>query len=208
MAHPLYPHLLSPLDLGFTTLKNRVLMGSMHTGLEDGNKHERLAAYFAERARGGVGLIVTGGYAPNVAGWVKPLSGMMSGKRHARKHKLVTDAVREIHKGVIGAILLVGAPTGNNMKAGDPTAGNVSFILVTGAERDRRVVVFSDIRHAMRGGQNQRGTDQRSGACALGHFDKANHAPRRGGRIKHHALVFAKEHALPRARKDRTLGDA
>ena len=93
MAHPLYPHLLSPLDLGFTTLKNRVLMGSMHTGLEDGNKHERLAAYFAERARGGVGLIVTGGYAPNVAGWVKPLSGMMSGKRHARKHKLVTDAV-------------------------------------------------------------------------------------------------------------------
>jgi 2,4-dienoyl-CoA reductase (NADPH2) len=57
-----YPHLLAPLNLGFTTLANRVLMGSMHTGLEDGRKHfPALAAYFAERARGGVGLIVTGG---------------------------------------------------------------------------------------------------------------------------------------------------
>ncbi|MFZ2296049.1 MAG: hypothetical protein WAW46_13555, partial [Polaromonas sp.] len=55
-----YPHLLSPLDLGFTTLKNRVLMGSMHTGLEDGRKHfPAMAAYFSERARGGVGLMVT-----------------------------------------------------------------------------------------------------------------------------------------------------
>lgn len=65
-----FPHLLAPLDLGFTTLKNRVLMGSMHTGLEDSRKTlPRLAEYFAERARGGVGLIVTGGFAPNVAGW-------------------------------------------------------------------------------------------------------------------------------------------
>ena len=74
MSDTSYPHLLAPLDLGFTTLKNRVLMGSMHTGLEDGNKHERLAVYFSERARGGVGLIVTGGYAPNRAGWVKPFA--------------------------------------------------------------------------------------------------------------------------------------
>ena len=66
-----YPNLLAPLDLGFVTLKNRVLMGSMHTGLEDRAKHfDRLAAYFAERAAGGVGLIVTGGIAPNIAGWV------------------------------------------------------------------------------------------------------------------------------------------
>ena len=64
-----YPHLLAPLDLGFTTLPNRVLMGSMHTGLEDSRKHfERMAAYFAERARGEVGLIVTGGFAPNIEG--------------------------------------------------------------------------------------------------------------------------------------------
>ena len=63
-----YPKLLSPLDLGFTTLRNRVVMGSMHTGLEDRARDtDRLAEYFAERARGGVGLIITGGYAPNRA---------------------------------------------------------------------------------------------------------------------------------------------
>jgi 2,4-dienoyl-CoA reductase (NADPH2) len=88
-----YPHLLRPLDLGFTTLKNRVLMGSMHTGLEDGDKLDRLAAYFAERARGGVGLIVTGGFAPNVAGWTKPFAGRMSSPAHAKRHRVVTDAV-------------------------------------------------------------------------------------------------------------------
>jgi len=88
-----YPHLFAPLDLGFTTLKNRVLMGSMHTGLEDGNKHDRLAAYFAERARGDVGLIVTGGYAPNRAGWVKPFAGKLSTRGEAAKHSQVTKAV-------------------------------------------------------------------------------------------------------------------
>ena len=93
MSNPEYPHLFAPLDLGFTTLKNRVLMGSMHTGLEDGNKHDRLAAYFAERARGDVGLMVTGGYAPNRAGWVKPFAGKLSTRAEATKHRLVTDAV-------------------------------------------------------------------------------------------------------------------
>jgi len=88
-----YPHLLAPLDLGFTTLKNRVLMGSMHTGLEDGNKHDRLAAYFGERARGEVGLIVTGGYAPNRAGWVKPFAGKLTTRGEANRHRVVTDAV-------------------------------------------------------------------------------------------------------------------
>ncbi|MDH3373117.1 MAG: NADPH-dependent 2,4-dienoyl-CoA reductase [Gammaproteobacteria bacterium] len=88
-----YPHLFAPLHLGFTTLKNRVLMGSMHTGLEDGNKHERLAAYFAERARGDVGLIVTGGYAPNRAGWVKPFAGKLTTRSEATRHRRITDAV-------------------------------------------------------------------------------------------------------------------
>ena len=88
-----YPHLFAPLDLGFTTLKNRVLMGSMHTGLEDGNKHDRLAVYFAERARGDVGLIVTGGYAPNRAGWVKPFAGKLTTRSEATKHRRITDAV-------------------------------------------------------------------------------------------------------------------
>ena len=89
-----YPHLLAPLDLGFTTLPNRVLMGSMHTGLEDGRKHfPAMAAYFAERARGGVGLIVTGGFAPNIEGWAKPFAGTLATSGAARRHKQVTDAV-------------------------------------------------------------------------------------------------------------------
>ena len=89
-----FPHLLAPLDLGFTTLPNRVLMGSMHTGLEDrAEDYPKLAAYFAERAKGGVGLMVTGGIAPNAAGWTKPFAGTLSGRRHIARHRLVTDAV-------------------------------------------------------------------------------------------------------------------
>jgi len=89
----MYPHLLAPLDLGFTRIKNRVLMGSMHTGLEDGRDLSRLAAYFRERAEGDVGLIVTGGFAPNIVGWAKPFAGMMSTSGAARRHRVVTQAV-------------------------------------------------------------------------------------------------------------------
>jgi 2,4-dienoyl-CoA reductase (NADPH2) len=89
-----YPRLLQPLDLGFTTLKNRVLMGSMHTGLEEQkNGFERLAAFYAERARGGVGLIVTGGIAPDMFGTVMPKAARMTNSRHVKKHTLITDAV-------------------------------------------------------------------------------------------------------------------
>ncbi|WBQ06646.1 NADPH-dependent 2,4-dienoyl-CoA reductase [Kribbella sp. CA-293567] len=89
-----YPNLLAPLDLGHVTLKNRVIMGSMHTGLEDRAKDlPKLAAYFAERARGGVGLIVTGGYAPNRTGWLTPFGSKLTTHREARGHRLVTDAV-------------------------------------------------------------------------------------------------------------------
>jgi 2,4-dienoyl-CoA reductase (NADPH2) len=89
-----YPHLFTPLDLGFTTLPNRVLMGSMHTGLEETkNGFERMAAYFAERARGGVGLIVTGGIAPNRQGWVAPFAARMANRSHVAEHQLVTKAV-------------------------------------------------------------------------------------------------------------------
>jgi len=94
-THLPYPHLLAPLDLGFTTLKNRVLMGSMHTGLEDGRDLRKLAAYFRERAEGGVGLMVTGGFAPNVAGWTKPFAGTLSTSGAARRHRVVTDAVHQ-----------------------------------------------------------------------------------------------------------------
>ncbi len=89
-----YPHLLAPLDLGFTTLKNRVLMGSMHTGLEDHRgDFPRLAEYFAERARGGVGLMVTGGFAPNVEGWLAPFGSRLASRWAARPHRQVTAAV-------------------------------------------------------------------------------------------------------------------
>ncbi|MFU8895533.1 MAG: FAD-dependent oxidoreductase [Gammaproteobacteria bacterium] len=89
-----YPHLLAPLDLGFTTLPNRVLMGSMHTGLEDrAANYPKMAAYLAERAAGGAGLIVTGGIAPNIAGWVAPFAGKLSTRREVPRHRLVTDAV-------------------------------------------------------------------------------------------------------------------
>ena len=94
-----YPHLLAPLTLGSGTgsgleLRNRVVMGSMHTGLEDRAKHlPELAAYVAERARGGAGLIVTGGFSPNLRGWLLPLGSMMTRRRHADRHRQVTDAV-------------------------------------------------------------------------------------------------------------------
>ena len=89
-----YPHLLAPLDLGFTTLANRVLMGSMHTGLEEApDGFERMAAYYAERAKGGVGLIVTGGIAPNFSGRVEPRGSQLSFPWQVSKHRIVTDAV-------------------------------------------------------------------------------------------------------------------
>ncbi len=94
MAHSKYPHLLAPLDLGFTTLKNRVLMGSMHTGLEEGDPH-RLATYYAERAKGEAGLIVTGGISPNRAGVVQPGAATLMKKSQVAHHKIVTDAVHK-----------------------------------------------------------------------------------------------------------------
>ena len=89
-----YPHLLAPLDLGFTTLKNRVLMGSMHTGLEEApDGYARMAAFYAERARGGVGLIVTGGIAPNFAGRVEPRAAQLSYPWQVGRHRIITEAV-------------------------------------------------------------------------------------------------------------------
>ncbi len=101
MSHPKYPHLFEPLDLGFTTLRNRTLMGSMHTGLEEkSGGYERMAAYFGERAKGGCGLIVSGGIAPDVAGWTSPFASRLTNKRTAEKHRVITDAVHK-HDGKI-----------------------------------------------------------------------------------------------------------
>ncbi len=91
-----YPHIFEPLDLGFTTLKNRIIMGSMHTGLEEEkNGLERISAYYAERAKGGVGLIITGGISPNIEGWTGPFSARMSSKKHSRHHQKITKAVHD-----------------------------------------------------------------------------------------------------------------
>ncbi|SEP88742.1 2,4-dienoyl-CoA reductase (NADPH2) [Pseudomonas sp. NFACC02] len=96
MAAAHYPHLLAPLDLGFTTLRNRTLMGSMHTGLEEKpGGFERMAAYFAERARGGVGLMVTGGIAPNAEGGVYSGAAKLTTPEEADHHRIVTKAVHE-----------------------------------------------------------------------------------------------------------------
>ena len=91
-----YANILKPLDLGFTTIKNRIVMGSMHTGLEDRFYHyPKLAAYFAERAKGGVGLIITGGIAPNREGWLSPMGGTMNSLADIPHHRLVTHAVHK-----------------------------------------------------------------------------------------------------------------
>jgi 2,4-dienoyl-CoA reductase (NADPH2) len=101
MTEAAYPNLLAPLDLGFTTLKNRVLMGSMHTGLEEAeNGHERMAAYFGERAKGGVGLIVTGGIGPNSEGSTHPVTKLLTTDQDIEHHRKITDAVHA-HDGKI-----------------------------------------------------------------------------------------------------------
>lgn len=101
-----YPHLFEPLDLGFTTLKNRVVMGSMHTGLEDRfYNYGKLAAYFAERARGGVALMITGGISPNREGWLLPAGGTMNTKADVINHQRVTRAVHKHGSKILMQIL-------------------------------------------------------------------------------------------------------
>ena len=94
--HPKYPHLLSPIKVGHTTLKNRVIMGSMHTNLEElPDGFPKLAAYYEERAKGGVGMIVTGGFSPNIAGWLKPFGCRLTSRKQVPNHKIITDAVHK-----------------------------------------------------------------------------------------------------------------
>jgi 2,4-dienoyl-CoA reductase (NADPH2) len=116
-----YPHLFQPLKMAGVTLRNRVMMGSMHTGLEDrARDYPRLATYFEERARGGVGLIVTGGVAPNRSGWLAPFAGKLAARREVPRHRLVTDAVHAagsrillqiLHAGRYGVHPLIVAPS-------------------------------------------------------------------------------------------------
>ena len=104
-----YANLLKPLHLGFTTIKNRVVMGSMHTGLEDRfYNYPKLAAYFGERAKGGVGLIITGGISPNRSGWLLPAGGTMSNIADVAPHRLVTHAVHKHGAKILMQILHAG----------------------------------------------------------------------------------------------------
>jgi len=104
-----FPHLLAPLDLGFTTLRNRVIMGSMHTGLEDRfYNYDKLAAFYKERARGGVGLIVTGGISPNRQGWLLPFGGTMNFAGDVFNHRKLTKAVHEEGGKILMQILHAG----------------------------------------------------------------------------------------------------
>ncbi|BBI66107.1 hypothetical protein PKHYL_02980 [Psychrobacter sp. KH172YL61] len=101
-----YPHLFEPLDLGFTTLKNRLVMGSMHTGLEDRfYNYGKLAAYFAERAKGGVAMMITGGISPNREGWLLPAGGTMNTKADVINHQRLTRAVHKHDSKIIMQIL-------------------------------------------------------------------------------------------------------
>ena len=104
-----FPHLLTPLDLGFTKIPNRVVMGSMHTGLEDRFwDYGKLAAYFAERAKGGVGMMITGGIAPNRQGWLKPLAGSLNHYADVLNHRRLTSAVHRYDSKIIMQILHAG----------------------------------------------------------------------------------------------------
>ena len=104
-----YPHLLSPFTIGDLTLRNRVVMGSMHTGLEDFFWDiPKMAEYVATRARGGVGLIITGGYSPTKRGWLKPFASEMSTRIQAERHRRITDAVHEAEGAIALQVLHAG----------------------------------------------------------------------------------------------------
>ena len=121
----MYDKLLSPLDLGFTTLKNRVIMGSMHTMLEDvENGFERMAAFYGERARGQVGLIVTGGISPNKQGLALPIGHPLDNEELAKQHRVVTDAVHKEGGKICMQILHVGryGYTPKNVSSSDTKA--------------------------------------------------------------------------------------
>lgn len=104
-----FPRLFKPLDLGFTKLKNRILMGSMHTGLEESkNGFEKMAAFYEERAKGEAGLIVTGGVAPSIFGWLTPFGTKMTSSRDSAKHKIITNRVHESGGKIVMQILHAG----------------------------------------------------------------------------------------------------
>ncbi len=128
-GHELYPNVFQPLDLGFTQLKNRIMMGSIHSGLEEAeNGHIRMAAYFAERAKGGVSLIVTGGFGPNVEGGTHEGTKRLVSEQDVKEHKVVTDAVHAEDGKICLQILHTGRyGMGDRCVAPSPIKSPISF---------------------------------------------------------------------------------
>lgn len=151
MSHPApeknFPHLLSSLDVGPVTLRNRVVMGSMHSGLEDRTRDiPKLAAYLGRRAEGGVGLIVTGGYAPNVEGWLTPAGSMMVSKRMADNHRRVTDTVHSHGSHIVLQLLHAGrygySPLARSADTGQSPISPFKAHRLTGLDVKRTIAAY------------------------------------------------------------------
>ena len=151
MSHPApeknFPHLLSSLDVGPVTLRNRVVMGSMHSGLEDRTRDiPKLAAYLGRRAEGGVGLIVTGGYAPNVEGWLTPAGSMMVSKRMADNHRRVTDTVHSHGSHIVLQLLHAGrygySPLARSADTGQSPISPFKAHRLTGLDIKRTIAAY------------------------------------------------------------------
>ncbi|MEO0390867.1 MAG: NADPH-dependent 2,4-dienoyl-CoA reductase [Pseudomonadota bacterium] len=144
-----YPHMLAPLDLGFTTLKNRVLMGSMHTGLEETGDWNRVAEFYAERARGEVALMVTGGIGPNKEGAVAPGAAMMTTDQDVANHQIVTERVHEAGGKIAMQILHAGRYAfGPNCVAPSPIKSPISMFQPTELDEDGIEKQIADIARA------------------------------------------------------------
>ena len=152
MAHPTFPHLLAPLELGFTRLKNRVLMGSMHTGLEEApDGFEKMAAFYAERARGGAALIVTGGIAPNDEGRLADHAARLTTRQEAERHRQITRAVHDAGGRLVKVLRSGPAGAGEQHavwrgadELGRPVAAGVYFVKLAAAGEvaTRRIVLL------------------------------------------------------------------
>ncbi|MCE8006800.1 NADPH-dependent 2,4-dienoyl-CoA reductase [Aestuariivita sp.] len=146
-----YPHLLAPLDLGFTTLKNRVLMGSMHTGLEETRDWNRVAEFYAERARGEVALMVTGGIGPNLEGSVLPGAAMMTTAEDVKNHAIVTGRVHDAGGKIAMQILHAGRYAyGPKCVAPSPIKSPISPFVPTELDEDGIEKQIGDIVNAAR----------------------------------------------------------
>ena len=187
-----YSNLLSPLDLGFTTLKNRVLMGSMHTGLEETKDWNRVAEFYAERARGEVALMVTGGIGPNLEGSVLPGASMMVTEEDVINHRVVTQRVQDAGGKIAMQILHAGRYAyGPKCVAPSPVKSPISPFPPTELDEEGIEKQISDIANAAVLAQ-QAGYDGVEITGSEGYFRNqflvAHHTKRRGPANSRHII--------------------